>query len=179
MSNFELAIPTVLRHEGGYVNNPSDPGGATKYGISLRWLKAQGLYGDLNGDLQVDIADILALTPDKAQEFYRVQWWDKYGFGRIIDQSIATKVFDTAVNMGTPRAVKFAQNAVISLGGVLSAPDGVLGPNTVQAINSQPAAVLLQGLRTQQAAFYKKLATENPKLAGFLTGWLNRAWDRI
>ena len=90
MSDFELARPTVLRHEGGYVNNPNDPGGATKYGISLRWLKGQGLLGDVTHDMVVDIKDIQALTVDQAAGFYRVQWWDKYGFGRILDQSVAT-----------------------------------------------------------------------------------------
>lgn len=178
MSEFLLALPTVLRHEGGYVNNPNDPGGATKYGISLRWLKSQGLHGDVNGDLVVDIADILALTPDTAAGFYRVNWWEKYGFGRVIDQTVATKVFDTAVNMGTPRAVKFAQQAAIALGFVLSAPDGLMGPNTVLALNSLPAANLLHKYQDLQAGFYRQLATD-PKLTQFLAGWLNRAYDRV
>jgi len=178
MSIFELAIPTVLRHEGGYVNNPGDSGGATKFGISLRWLKAQGLYGDVNGDLRVDIADIQALTADKAAEFYKVQWWNRYQFGRVIDQTVATKIFDTSVNTGTPRAVMFAQKAVNALGWLETSVDGILGPSTVQALNSSPAAILLQKYRDLQAAFYRGLASD-PKLAQFLGGWLNRAYDRI
>ncbi|PWT76419.1 MAG: hypothetical protein C5B59_06755 [Bacteroidetes bacterium] len=173
MSDFDFAWPTLLRHEGGYVNNPADPGGATKYGISLRWLKSQGLYGDVNHDLVIDIKDIQALTPDLAAGFYRVSWWDKYGIGRVIDQSIATKLIDTAVNLGTPRAVKIVQNA---LG---TAVDGVLGPKTVKAANDAQASVLLSRMRSLQAALYQSLVNSNPSLQQFLPGWLNRAWDRV
>lgn len=178
MSEFLAAWPTVLRHEGGYVNNPNDPGGATKYGISLRWLKAQGLHGDVNGDLVVDIRDIQALTLDTAAAFYRVQWWDKYQFGRLQAQPIATKLFDTAVNIGTPRAVTFAQQAVFVVGGATIDTDGQLGPNSILAINSSPATALLAAFQGLQAEYYRRLA-QNPKLAGFLAGWLNRAYDRI
>lgn len=178
MSSFDLAIGAVLRHEGGYCNITNDPGGATKYGISLRWLKAQGLYGDVNGDLVVDIADIQALTPDLAANFYQVQWWDKYGFGRVLDQTIATKIFDTAVNMGTPRAVRISQQAVIASGGLISDIDGKLGPESVKGVNDAQPTILLGKMRDLQAAHYRQLALD-PKLAEFLPGWLNRAYDRI
>ena len=178
MSTFELACPTILRHEGGYINNKNDAGGPTKYGISLRWLKAQGLYGDVNGDLVVDIRDIQALTVDQAEGFYRVKWWDKYGYGRILDQTIATKIFDTAVNMGAPAAARIAQKAVNALGGSTIATDGLLGPNSIYRVNCAATGLLLQGLRLGQAARYRELATD-PRLEGFLPGWLNRAFDRI
>ena len=173
MSTFAAAWPTLLRHEGGYVNNPNDPGGATKYGISLRWLKAQGLHGDVNGDLVVDIRDIQALTPDEAATFYQVHWWDKYGYGRINDQSIATKIIDTAVNLGAPRAHRFVQEAV----GVTV--DGQLGPNTILAVNSYPAPTLLHGIQFRQASYYTMLVENNPRLQEFLAGWENRAYDRV
>lgn len=174
MSTFELAIPTIIRHEGGYINNPNDPGGATKYGISLRWLKSQGLFGDVNGDLRVDIRDIQALTLDKADGFYRVSWWDHYGYGRISEQVLATKIFDMAVNMGAPRAHRIAQDAA----GV--PVDGVLGSGSLRALNSvlgapQPLLAHIQGL---QAAYYLGLVKANPRLAVFLPGWENRAYDR-
>lgn len=176
MSDFNLAWPTILRHEGGYVNNPNDPGGATNYGISLRWLKAQGLHDDQGNDLVVTIQTIQNLTPDEAASFYRISWWVRYGYGRVIDQSVATKLIDTAVNVGAPRAHKFAQAA---LGTTV---DGILGPQTVSAINNAAAAnvtQLLVGMRSRQAAYYQNLASANPRLAEFLPGWLNRAWDRV
>ena len=173
MSTFELAIPTVIRHEGGYINNPNDPGGATKYGISLRWLKSQGLFGDVNGDLRVDIRDIQVLTLDKADGFYRVSWWDHYGYGRIDVQVLATKIFDMAVNLGAPRAHRIAQEAA----GVTV--DGVLGSESILALNAvQGPQPLLCRIQDFQATYYRGLAVANPRLAVFLPGWENRAYDR-
>jgi lysozyme family protein len=181
MSSFELAWPTVLRHEGGYCNNSNDAGGPTKYGISLRWLKGQGLLGDVNHDMVVDIRDIQALTVEDAGGFYRSKWWDKYGFGRVLDQTIATKLFDTAVNVGTPRAVRFAQEAAFALGAITATVDGQLGPQSVAAINAQQGSplLLLHRMQDLQATYYRQLAESNPRLAEFLTGWLARAYDRI
>lgn len=169
MSDFEHAWPVILRHEGGYSNNPNDPGGATKYGISLRWLKGMGLLGDVNHDLRVDIADIQALTPETAATFYRVQWWDRYGYGRFPNQIIATKLIDTAINLGAPKAHRIAQE---SCGCVA---DGILGSNTVQAVNVAVEPIFINRYRDLQAAYYKSLVQNNPKLAEFLTGWLWRA----
>lgn len=176
-SSFEIAVLTVLRHEGGYINNPNDPGEATKYGISLRWLKSQGLLKDPNEDMKTQIEEIQALTVDQAEGFYRVKWWDQYGFGRILDQTLGTKVFDTAVNCGTPRAVRFVQQAVNALGRPLVTPDGQLGPQTVERVNSAVAGLLLHKIQDIQADYYRGLAL-NPRLACFLGGWLNRAYDR-
>lgn len=174
MSTFELAIPTIIRHEGGYINNPNDPGGATRYGISLRWLKSIGLYGDINGDLHVDIKDIQALTLATAERFYQVYWWDHYGYGRIDAQVLATKILDMAVNMGAPRAHRIVQTA---LG---AHPDGILGPNTLAGLNAVSEAPLLLLARIQglQAAFYTGLVSNNSRLAEFLPGWISRAYDR-
>jgi lysozyme family protein len=172
MSDFEHALPVIMRHEGGYCNNPNDPGGPTKYGISLRWLKAQGLFGDINHDLRVDIKDIIALTPETAGAFYRVQWWDRYGYGRFPNQIIATKLIDTAINVGAPKAHRIAQEAA---GCVV---DGILGPNTVHAINVGLEPVFINRFRDLQAAYYRNIAQNNPKLAGFLDGWMKRAYDR-
>src|SRR6266481_707309 len=104
MSTFELAIPVILRHEGHFVNNPADPGGATNFGVSLRWLKSQGLAGDINNDGDIDIDDIKILTPAIAGEFYRTKWWNAYQYGNLVAQAVGTKVFDMSVNMGPPRA---------------------------------------------------------------------------
>ncbi len=173
MSTFELSIPTILRHEGGLVNNPNDPGGITNHGVSLRWLKSKGLAGDIDHDGDVDAADIKLMTVDQASEFYRTFWWNAYSYGTINAQLVATKVFDTAVNMGPKRAHIFAQSIV----GVPR--DGVLGPKSFAEINACPSLKFLTAFQNLQAQFYRTLVATNPARQEFLKGWLNRAYDRI
>jgi lysozyme family protein len=176
MSDFNLAIPTTLRREGGYANDPSDPGGNTNFGVSLRWLKGQGLLiQELEAeDHTQDVIQVIkTMTREQAEDIYRKLWWDKYGYSNILGQMIAGKVFDTAVNVGASRSHKFLQT---SLG--LTA-DGVLGPATLKAVNSTNNIMVYAAFQKQQAAFYQAIVTTNPSLQKFLQGWLNRAFDRI
>ena len=106
---FYSAVRLVFKHEGGYVNHPEDPGGETKYGISKR------AYPD------VDIAN---LTKYEAERIYKEDYWDKV-MGDQLPAAIALVVFDTAVNMGIRRAVKFLQETVNAK------VDGIIGPKTV------------------------------------------------
>lgn len=174
MSLFELAIPIVLRHEGGLVDNPNDPGGITNHGVSLRWLKSKGLAGDLNHDGDVDAADIKIMTADEAAGFYKTYWWDKYNYGAIVAQAVATKIFDTAVNMGPSRPAIFAQRIV-----GIEPTTGNIGPRTLAAINAMPSLQFITAFQNAQAQFYRDLVAANPARSVFLNGWLNRAYDRI
>jgi lysozyme family protein len=173
MSLFELAIPTVLRHEGGFVNDAADPGGATNFGVSLRWLKGQGLAGDIDHDGDVDAADIKAMTVDDAKALYRKFWWDAYHYESILAQAVATKIFDMAVNMGAPRAHKMVQQSM----GLTQ--DGILGPQTLAQLNTRPSLDVIASLQSTQAQFYRDIVASNPAREKFLKGWLNRAYDRI
>ncbi len=95
MSNFEAAVKRVLEMEGGFVDNRHDPGGATNFGISLRYLKRLSPEeADVNQDGEVNAKDIVAMTPAKAKVFYRKNWWTKYGYNRIEDADVAIKVLD-------------------------------------------------------------------------------------
>jgi len=172
MSSFDLAIPTILRHEGGLVDNPNDPGGITNYGVSLRWLKSKGLAGDLNHDGDVNAADIKIMTKIDAMEFYRKFWWDAYRYQFIVAQAVATKIFDAAVNMGAPRAHTLAQ-AVLGI-----QQDGVLGPKSLAELNAMPSIKFIVAYQEQMAQFYRRLVVLNPARQEFLKGWLNRAYDR-
>lgn len=170
MSHFELAVAVVLAHEGGYSEHPADPGGATNFGVSLRWLRNLGdndgdgwLDGDLDRDGDVDPEDIRLLTAGEAANFYRVQWWERYGYERIEDQGLATKLLDMAVNVGHGQAVRLLQRAI----GVQD--DGILGPRTLAAANARGAAVLPE-CRFRAVKFYLELGKP-----GFLDGWLRRA----
>jgi lysozyme family protein len=173
MSSFELAIPTILRHEGGLVDNPCDPGGITNHGVSLRWLRSKGLAGDLNHDGDVDAADIRIMTTEQATEFYKRFWWDYYRYGLINAQAVATKIFDAAVNMGAIRAHRIAQTVV----GVLQ--DGVIGPKSLAEINAMPSLKFIVAYQEEMARFYRQIVSTNPCRQQFLKGWLNRAYDRI
>ena len=111
--SFEQAVAMVLRHEGGYSNDPRDPGGETRFGISKR------AYPDV---------DILRLTEDEAKAIYKRDYWDKLRPDEL-PQELAICVFDCAVNMGRDKAIRLLQRAC----GV--AQDGVMGGNTLAAAN--------------------------------------------
>lgn len=106
---FEKAVALILKHEGGYVNDPRDPGGETKYGISKR------AYPNEN---------IAALTVERAKELYHRDYWQAIR-GDDLPAPLAVVVFDMAVNAGTGAAIKLLQRT-------LGVPDdGVLGPVTL------------------------------------------------
>ena len=177
MSTFEDAIPTILRHEGGFNNDPQDAGGATNFGVSLRWLKAQGLLEDLEQEdrTQDEIVVIKSMTQEQAAALYKSYWWNPYNYGAIDSQLVATKIFDCAVNMGAPRAHRIVQ---VALGFTQDQRDGILGVKSMAEINAAGAAPLVVQIQNLQAAFYRQLVAANPARAKFLNGWLQRAYDR-
>ena len=174
MDCFNKAIILVLKHEGGFSDQQQDPGGATNFGISLRWLKSQGLYGDLDDNQKVDIDDIKAIDLETATRIYRDKWWNKYHYDRFMDCDIATKVFDMSVNMGSNRAHRILQLAINALGGNLIV-DGILGPITMKSTNIESKDILIKEIRDEQKRFYLRLIAKRPDMVVFKRGWLRRA----
>lgn len=174
--HFDEAVKIVLLHEGGFSNDKDDPGGATDYGISLRFLKDYGI--DINEDGFINLQDIKDLDEAKARDIYRKYWWDKYHYSTINSFVIAAKVFDMAVNMGGLQAHKLVQRALNCCGYRLQ-DDGILGGKSFAAINE----ICLHGreeefrweIIDEQKWFYEHLVEEKPKLKKFLKGWLRRA----
>ena len=154
-SDFNQAIKVVLANEGGYSNNPADPGAETNFGISKR------SYPSL---------DIRNLTQDAAAEIYRHDYWL---YGDLNNQDIATKLLDMSVNMGISRAVILCQMALNDIGEHCGV-DGKWGPNTEGAINSADGVILLPEIRTHQSMYYTNLVAQKPELYQFLRGWLRR-----
>jgi lysozyme family protein len=180
VAEFKPALAYVLKNEGGYANNPKDPGGATNYGISLRFLKTLGHeYGDIDKDGDIDDYDIRLITPDNSSKIYKTFWWDKYRYGSVKNQITATKILDFAVNAGSFRAHKIIQMAVndVAKRNALVI-DGILGAHTLGALNRYNSGCILFSFCWRQVEFYKGLVAKNPKLWIFLQGWEKRAWRK-
>lgn len=172
-SNFDKAIKVVLAHEGVFSNDSNDSGGATKWGISLRYLKDIHLDVDKNGE--IDAQDVTKLTEKTAIMIYKKNWWDKFNYEKIKDPVIATKVFDLSVNMGSKQAHKILQKSINDLLKNDVVVDGVLGKKTFDAANSIKGPILLMNIRMESSDFYEEIVKEKPSLHKFLNGWLNRA----
>ena len=143
------------------MNNPNDPGGETKYGISK---------------LSYPHLDIAGLTREQAIEIYRQDWWEKYQYGKIENLKVATKVFDLSVNMGPAQAHMILQGAVNFVIDSGLKVDGILGPKTFAATNAANPAKVLQVIRYKAAEYYHSLARKRKESREFLLGWLNRAY---
>ena len=157
--NFDTAFDRLMGHEGGYVNDPADPGGETNYGISKR------SYPTL---------DITNLTQAQAIEIYRRDFWDKT-WNDIDSQELATALLDASVNMGRMAAVKLLQQAVNhAYHHEMLAVDGVFGRKTLAAVNEASEDVLRE-FRASRSLFYIDLAWVNPTMKKFLPAWIRRA----
>jgi lysozyme family protein len=159
-SKFLKAFDYLMYHEGGYVKDPKDAGGETKYGVSKR------SYPHL---------DIKNLTRDQARQIYFVDFWMKAKCESIDDENIATKFFDLAVHTGIPQAIKLIQRASRAAGTQV-AEDGIIGSITLKAINEADSTDLLAALKAEAAGYYRLIANANPSQRRFIEGWLNRAY---
>jgi lysozyme family protein len=174
MSTFELAIPVILKHEGGWVNNPADPGGETNFGISMLMVKREGMTPAQLGIPDFNPGSMKLMKVEAAKDIYRKLFWDKPGYDRINDQLVATKIFDCAVNCGPGRAHKMAQKAANRLGAGLGV-DGNLGPLSIAAINACDPAQFLQAMAAEMLLYYQGIVAKNPSLGVFLKNWTHRA----
>ena len=156
MKNFDEIIEQVLEHEGGYVNDPKDLGGETKYGITKRF------YPELN---------IKELTIEKAKQIYKQDYWDKNKV-ESLPQNLWHIYFDMCVNMGKRTAVKVLQRAAVNKGRDIEV-DGGLGPMTIGALKG----VELDRVRAFRVKYYVDLITARPEQEKFFLGWFRRATE--
>jgi len=174
---FEQADKFRAKWEGGLTDNSSDPGGITKYGVSLRWLKSVGHDVDNDGDVDAD--DIRALTPDQAGELFKDRFWDAYKLDDFPDAT-GMALYDAMVNTGPVQAVKFLQRAGNFYPGIVLRDDGVVGQKTRDAVASiatdlaSDVALAMRCIK-ERKAFYVRLSQQKPSLSVFLKGWLNRS----
>jgi len=158
MNNSERAIPKILKHEGGYVNNPADPGGATNKGITIatfrRYIKPGGT-----------IADLKALTESQAVVVYKRQYWDAVS-ADLLPSGVDYAVADFAVNSGPSRAGKYLQKVVGT------AQDGVVGPATIAAARGLSAPDVINDICDERLAFMRRIR------GGRLWKTFGRGWQR-
>lgn len=166
---FKHAVNTLLDVEGGFVDHPSDPGGATKYGISLRWYRAAV-------DAEATAETIKHLSRGTAVTLYHRFFWatPEASVGQSYDNlpaPVAVAVFHYAVNSGPKRAHEFLQKALKRVGYKLKI-DGVLGTHTCNAARASDPTDLIKWISVYALRFYWGL--DRPE---FIDGWLRRALD--
>src|SRR3990167_8381454 len=155
-TNFERSLAAVLKHEGGYVDHPRDPGGATNLGITIGTLRTYR-------GRAVTKADVKALTRAEAAAIYRKNYWDKIR-GDELPKGVDYAVFDFAVNSGMGRAIPFLQR-VVSV-----TADGKFGPATMEAMRQMEPSAIVAMLCARRLAWLQTLGTWST----FGKGWASR-----
>ena len=179
----ELAAEIVTR-EGGFVNDPDDPGGATKHGVTLSTLRRLGL--DITRDTRIDVADVRALTRAQAVDIYVEYYFNRTGLAALPDP-LQASVFDMYVNAGG-NAVKVLQRLLTTMGFPCD-PDGQIGPQTIRAAQTAYEAApshLVDAYGIARRNYYYALADARPasrkyarRRDGGKGGWITRAEEFI
>ena len=154
MSDFERCLDLVLKSEGGWVNNPADPGGETNLGVTKRvWEEYVGHPVDTMKNL----------TKELVAPLYEQKYW-RPCYGEILPRGLNFVVFSMGINAGTGRSIKLLQS---SIGCV---PDGVIGPKTRELIFASNSATLINKFSESRREYYRSLKN----FPVFGKGWLNR-----
>jgi len=158
-SNWQKSFELMLKSEGGFGNDPRDPGGMTNLGVTkATWENWVGRASDEN--------EMRSLTPEKVEPLYKKKFWDAVR-GDELPVGIDYLVFDFAVNAGVGRSAKVLQMAIGAN------PDGSIGPLTLMAVSNFDPADLIDRFSNAKEDFYKSL----PTFETFGRGWLNRVAD--
>lgn len=159
-------INTTVKAEGGYVNDPSDEGGETNYGITVATARRNDYTGAMRD-----------LPLQTAKDIYRNEYLVKPGF-TVFPSEVAAELFDTGVNMGPATATKFLQRAINALYGSGLAVDGKMGPATRKAVTgylasrSNASDILVKALNGLQCTRYIEIVEANPTQRKFFNGWI-------
>lgn len=172
MANFDTAFQKVLSHEGGYVNDPDDPGGETYKGI------ARKINSKWNGWIQVDWCKTQPGFPanlekdselqEEVSRFYQVNYWDVLCADRIESQLVAESIFDFAVNAGVRTSASLAQLVVEA------EHDGVIGPGTLEKLNAFDPDHFLAAFTITKIARYINIVRKRPESRKYFYGWVCR-----
>lgn len=181
MTDFEKCIAKTLDIEKGFVDDPNDAGGATNFGVSLRFLQKlidtdrDGYVdGDIDKDGDVDVDDIKKLTLDDVHRIMRTYFWNELPFIETnIPLSIKWKVFDISIHCSPLRAVKILQKALKII------PDGVWGIKSYNALQTANTDSLLNSISKEQMKYYSSIIVNRPANLKFLKNWTWRAFEQL
>ena len=165
-------IDGILEREGGYVDNSADRGGPTKFGITLKTLKAW--RGDPTLGKPVTRAeDVEGLDEAEARAIYYSEYYDKPKISLVANVRLRVFALDSAVQHGPTRAIRWLQE-------IAGVPvDGILGPVSLSAINQIDSDGLYRRMVAERCRFYGRIITSDPTQAVFAAGWANRIADFI
>ena len=179
----EIAIEIVAR-EGGFVNDPDDPGGATNHGVTVQTMRRLGL--DLTGDNRVTVDDVKRLTAEKATQIFIEYYYQRPSLGGL-PESLQPSVFDMYVNAGA-NAVKILQRLCSQMG-FACVDDGVIGPQIIRAAQRAYEAApshIADAYGIARRNYYYALADARPGSRKFARrrdggkgGWITRAEEFI
>jgi lysozyme family protein len=155
-SNFDKCLAMLMKHEGGFVNHPRDPGGMTNLGVT------QAVYEQTIGR-KVTEWEMRNLRVSDVAEIYRKQYWNRCRCDQL-PGGVDWAVFDWSVNSGVSRASRGLQKSVSAL------PDGQIGPLTLQAVANFDPVEIIDSMHAIRQRFYERLATFNT----FGRGWTAR-----
>ena len=173
----------IVTREGGYVNDPDDPGGPTKYGVTIHTMRRLGI--DLDGDGDVDANDVRLLTVERATQIFLDHYYRKPNIDKLPDP-LRESVFDMQVNAGS-NAVKILQKLLNGLGSGI-AEDGAIGPKTLAAVDLVKRMLGPNGLSDaygwERVEYYYAIARRRPasrkyarRRDGRPGGWIVRAME--
>ena len=162
MSDFKTYAQFLYTWEGGFVNNSSDRGGATNRGVTLATYKA------FRGGEKTTATDLRNMTRNEWNTIMQRNYWDRVNATAIKSQAVANMLADWAVNSGPATAVKKLQRIVGTK------VDGILGQDTLNAVNRTEPAVLFRALRQARLNFLEAITRRDPSQAIFLAGWTRR-----
>ncbi len=166
MASFDVFLPIVLRFEGGYSDDPTDPGGETNKGITMATF--QNCSHELLG-LDPNSSNLKALTDAQAGLIYKALYWNKLQGDSFASQDLANMVCDFYVNAGT-NASKLLQHVLNTMGASV-VEDGAIGPASLQALAGFDQVQVYRQYKRGRIAYYQALGQKYPQ---FLQGWLNR-----
>ena len=156
-ANFFKSLEMVLKHEGGFVDHPEDPGGATNKGITHK------TYSDFLGRPLEDVGELKNIPDEHVQQIYKDGYWNRVKADQL-SSGVDFCIFDWAVNSGPGRAAKALQKAV------MVTQDGAIGPMTLAAVEEELPEEIIEKITKEREEFYRSLRTFDT----FGKGWLRR-----